>query len=172
MPLQNIFETLQKEIKNFQVLVSFRILIEIISSGGGNVNTLDSLADTSEKIHGISKNKRDMLQPYVMVGFMLITITGFTTLLTIDSFAEINEKKNIGPTDTGQPNTQSNSLLDVVSLAVVAQAWLAGIFLGKITKGAYSGGFLFSIFLTVITMADIGIIQLHIVNIGSIIKSS
>jgi flagellar protein FlaJ len=170
MPMYNIFETLQKEIKNFQVLISFRILIEIISSGGGNVNTLDSLSDTSEKMHTIAKNKRDMLQPYVIVGFMLITITGFTTLLTIDSFAEINEKKNLGQTYAGQA-PQSNSLLDVVSLAVVAQAWLAGIFLGKITKGAYSGGFLFSILLIAITMADIGIIQLHVVNIGSIIKS-
>ena len=171
MPMKNIFETLQKEIKNFQVLISFRILIEIISSGGGNVNTLDSLADTSEKIHTIAKSKRDMLQPYVMVGFMLIVVTGFTTLLTIDSFADINEKKNLGQTYAGQA-PQSNSLLDVVSLAVVVQAWLAGIFIGKITKGAYSGGFLFSIFLTVITMVDIGIIQLHVINIGSIIKPS
>jgi flagellar protein FlaJ len=171
MPMKNIFETLQKEIKNFQVLISFRILIEIISSGGGNVNTLDSLADTSEKIHTIAKSKRDMLQPYVMVGFMLIVVTGFTTLLTIDSFADINEKKNLGHTYNGQA-PQSNSLLDVVSLAVVVQAWLAGIFIGKITKGAYSGGFLFSIFLTVITMVDIGIIQLHVINIGSIIKPS
>jgi flagellar protein FlaJ len=171
MPMQNIFETLQKEIKNFQVLISFRILIEIITSGGGNVNTLDSLADTSEKIHTIAKSKRDMLQPYVMVGFMLIVVTGFTTLLTIDSFADINERKNLGQTYAGQA-PQSNSLLDIVSLAVVVQAWLAGIFIGKITKGAYSGGFLFSIFLTVITMADIAIIQLHVINIGSIIKPS
>lgn len=171
MPMQNIFETLQKEIKNFQVLISFRILIEIISSGGGNVNTLDSLADTSEKIHTIAKSKREMLQPYVMVGFMLIIVTGFTTLLTIDSFADINDKKNLGHTyGTTQP--QSNSLLDVVSLAVVVQAWLAGIFIGKITKGAYSGGFMFSIYLTVITMASIAMIQMHIINIGSIIKTS
>ncbi len=170
MPMQNIFETLQKEIKNFQVLISFRILIEIISSGGGNVNTLDSLADTSEKIHTIAKSKRDMLQPYVMVGFMLIVVTGFTTLLTIDSFATINVEKNLGHVYGSEP-PQSNSLLDVVSIAVVAQAWLAGIFIGKITKGAYSGGFMFSILLTVITMVAIAIIQMHVINIGSILKS-
>ncbi|MGI0027212.1 MAG: type II secretion system F family protein [Nitrosopumilaceae archaeon] len=171
MPMQNIFETLQKDIKNFQVLISFRILFEIITSGGGNVSTLDTLADTSEKIHTIAKNKRDMLQPYVMVGFMLIIVTGFTTLLTIDSFADINEKKNLGHEYIGQA-PQSSALLDVVSIAVVVQSWLAGIFIGKITKGAYSGGFMFSILLTVITMMSIGMIQLHIINIGSIIKSS
>lgn len=167
IPLSNMFETLQNEVKNFQVLISFRILFEIITSGGGNVNTLDSLADASEKIHNISKTKRDMLQPYVIVGFMLIVITGFTTLLTIDSFADINQEKNLGR-PTQQPE-QPNSLLEVVSIAVVAQAWLAGLFIGKITKGAYSGGFMYSIMLTIITMASIGMIQLHVINIGAIL---
>lgn len=172
IPMTNIFETLQKELKNFQVLVSFRILFEIISSGGGNVNTLDSLADASEKIHNIAKNKRDMLQPYVIVGFMLIVITGFTTLLTIDSFADINQGKDITHTNNGQQSAQPNSLLEVVSIAVVVQAWLAGLFIGKITKGAYSGGFMFSMLLTIITMASIGMIQLHVINIGAILKPS
>src|SRR5438309_2161161 len=72
IPMNNIFDSLYSEIKNFQVLVSFRILFEIITSGGANVNTLDSLADTSEKIYNIEKNKREMLKPYIMVGFMLI----------------------------------------------------------------------------------------------------
>lgn len=169
IPLYNIFETLEKEIKNFQVLVSFRILFEIISSGGGNVNTLDSLTDASEKIRNITKTKRDMLQPYVMVGFMLIVITGFTTLLTIDSFSEIDKGKNIVH-NVNEKSGQSDSLLEVVSIAVVAQAWLAGIFIGKITKGAYSGGFLFSMLLTIITLLSIGMIQLHIINIGSILS--
>ena len=172
IPMDNIFETLQKEMKNFQVLVSFRILFEIITSGGGNVNTLDSLADASEKIHNIAKNKRDMLQPYVIVGFMLIIITGFTTLLTIDSFADINQGKDVVHANNPQQSAQPNALLEVVSIAVVAQAWLAGLFIGKITKGAYSGGFMFSLLLTIITMVSIGMIQLHVINIGAILKPS
>ncbi|HEU5488799.1 MAG TPA: secretion system protein, partial [Candidatus Nitrosotalea sp.] len=140
--------------------------------GGGNVNTLDSLADASEKIHNIAKNKRDMLQPYVIVGFMLIVITGFTTLLTIDSFADINQGKDVVHASGTQQTAPPNALLDVVSIAVVAQAWLAGLFIGKITKGAYSGGFMFSLLLTIITMISIGMIQLHVINIGAILKPS
>ena len=171
IPLSNIFETLYKDVKNFQVLITFKILFEIISAGGGNVNTLDSLADASEKIHNIAKNKRDMLQPYVIVGFMLIVITGFTTLLTIDSFSDINNEKNLVHNGNTQPS-DSSSLLDVVSIAIIAQAWLAGLFIGKITKGAYSGGFMFSMLLTIISMAAIGMIQLHVINIGSILQPS
>jgi len=173
IPLSNIFETLQKEVKNFQVLITFRILFEIISAGGGNVNTLDSLADASEKIHDITKTKRDMLQPYVMVGFMLIVITGFTTLLTIDSFTDIDKEKNlVHNTGVPQPPDTTSNLLDVVSVAIIAQAWLSGLFIGKITKGAYSGGFLFSMLLTIISMAAIGMIQLHVINIGAILQPS
>jgi archaeal flagellar protein FlaJ len=170
VPLNNMFNALQNEIKNFQVLISFKILFEIISSGGGNVNTLDSLADTSEKIYNIQKNKRDSLKPYVAVGFMLIVITGFTTLLTIDSFVTINQEKNLGKSTNNEVDFQS--LMQFVSIAVIAQAWLAGLFIGKVTQGAYSGGFLYSVFLTAATMVAIGMIQTHVINISSIAPHS
>ena len=168
--MTNLFTGLQNEIKNFQVLISFRILFEIITSGGGNVNTLDSLADTSEKIYNIQKNKREMLKPYVLVGFMLVTVTGFTTLMTIDSFANISQQKSLGKVD---PNALDYApFMEYVSIAVIAQAWLAGLFIGKVTSGAYSGGYILSIALTAITMGAIGIIQLHVINIGSMFHSS
>ncbi len=166
--LDSLFNTLQNEIKNFQVLVSFRILFEIITSGGGNVNTLDSLADTSEKVYQIQKNKQDMLKPYVAIGFMLFVITGFTTLLTIDSLVDVNQEKNLGKPGSGVADYQS--MMDFVSLAILVQAWLAGLFIGKVTRGAYSGGFMYSILLTVATMGAIVVIQMHFINIGAIIS--
>ena len=172
IPMNNIFDSLYSEIKNFQVLVSFRILFEIITSGGGNVTTLDSLADTSEKIYDIEKNKREMLKPYIMVGFMLVTITGFTTLLTIDSFAGINEQSRLGKHQVSNEYVeQTKTFFELISVAVIVQAWLAGLFIGKITQGAFSGGFQFSLVLVIITMVSIAIIQLHLVNIGSILKT-
>jgi flagellar protein FlaJ len=169
--LNNIYEVLEKEIKNFQVLITFKILFEIISAGGGNVNSLDSLADASEKIHDIEKNKREMLKPYVIVGFMIITVTGFTTLLTLDSFANINEEKNLNK-ETQPVEKKPDSFIGTVSIALVLQAWLSGLFIGKITKGAYSGGFMYSIALVIITMGCIGMIQLHLLNFNSLLKHS
>ena len=169
--LNNIYEALEKEIRNFQVLITFKILFEIISAGGGNVNSLDSLADASEKIHDIEKNKREMLKPYVIVGFMIITVTGFTTLLTLDSFANINEEKNLNK-DTQSVEQKPSSFIGTVSIALVLQAWLSGLFIGKITKGAYSGGFMYSIALVIITMVCIGLIQVHLLNFNSLLKHS
>ena len=168
--MTNLFTGLQNEIKNFHVLISFRILFEIVTSGGGNVNTLDSLADTSEKIYNVQKNKREMLKPYVLVGFMLVTVTGFTTLMTIDSFANISQEKSLGKVD---PNALDyGPFMEYVAFAVIAQAWLAGLFIGKVTSGAYSGGYILSIALTAITLGAVVIIQLHVINVGSMFHTS
>ncbi|MEK0367862.1 MAG: type II secretion system F family protein, partial [Nitrosopumilus sp.] len=89
MTLDDIFSFIKREVTNFQILINFKVLFEIISAGGGNVKTLDSLAHVAEKMKVIEKTKREMLQPYVMVGFMLIAITGFTTLLVIESLTSL-----------------------------------------------------------------------------------
>lgn len=167
IPLQNIFETLEKEIKNFQVLINFRVLIEVISSGGGSVQTLDALADTSEKFHNVDKNKRDMLKPYVMVGFMLIGITSFTTLIVIDSFSNISQQSEIDEIKQAQLAKDSQSTLELFSIAIVIQAWLAGLFLGKITTGSFSGGFMYSIFLITISLIGVAMIQYSIIDLNS-----
>ncbi len=164
--LSDIYESLKQELKNFQVLISFKILFEIVASGGGSVDSLDSLADTSEKIYNIEKHKRDELKVYVMVGFFLITTTGLTTLLTIDSFNAINEQKNLSKVDMGGVS-QSNDFLEKIGLAIIAQGWLSGLFIGKITKGLYSGGFMYAILLTVIEMVSFALIQTHILNFSS-----
>ncbi len=89
---KTIFQDLQKEIKSFNVLISFNILFELISAGGGNPQTLDSLTETSERMQEIQKEKRDLLMPYLFVGFVLMGTTGFTTLLVIDSFGDIAQE--------------------------------------------------------------------------------
>jgi len=169
--LKDIFETIQKEIKNFQVLISFRILFEVISSGGGNVNTLDSLSNTSENMHTVELHKREMLKPYVMVGFMVMAVTAFTTLLVISSFEQIDEQKNMGKTPTQQNKEKTNSLMQFVSISILIQSWLAGLFIGKITTGTYSGGFLYSVFLIMISFVGIAIVQSGMINISSILGS-
>ena len=169
IPLSNVFDTLRSEIKNFQVLISFRILFEVITSGGGNVHTLDSLADTSEKIYNTEKHKRDSLKPYVIVGFMIMAVTAFTTLLVISSFEHIEEQRHIGKVDVDK--SKNKSLMEIVSISVLIQSWLAGLFIGKVTTGAYSGGFMHSVFLIIIAIIAIALIQFSIINIGSILPS-
>ncbi len=167
IPIKNIYESLEKDVKNFQVLISFKILFEIITSGGGNVHTLDSLAGISEKIRNIEKSKREMLKPYVMIGFMMIGITGLTTLLVIDSLTNINIQAETDENKILALKEQSKSRFEMLSIAILIQAWLAGLFLGKITAGTYSGGFRNSIVLLVITLVSILMMQLGILDVNT-----
>ena len=162
---KTIFQNLQKDVQSFNVLISFNILFELISAGGGNPETLDSLTETSERMQEIQKEKRDLLMPYLFVGFILMGTTGFTTLLVIDSFGDIaQESQNLSDIE-GQVAV---STLGLFPLIVLIQSWTAGLFLGKVIKGAFSGGFLYSIILVVMTMMGITLVQFSIIDVNSL----
>jgi flagellar protein FlaJ len=168
MVLDDIYQFIKKETTDFQILINFRVLFEIISSGGGNVTTLDTLAGISEKIRNIEKSKREMLKPYVLVGFMLIGITSFTTLLVIDSLTSIGTDLE---TDAAKQNIlqmESNARFELLGIAILAQSWLSGLFLGKITTGSYSAGFRYSIILVIIAIIAIIVIQSKIFSVASV----
>jgi flagellar protein FlaJ len=162
---KTIFKDLQKEIETFNVLISFNILFELISAGGGNPETLDSLTETSERMQEIQKEKRELLMPYLFVGFILMGTTGFTTLLVIDSFGDIaRESQDLANTE-GQIAASS---LGLFPLIVLIQSWTAGLFLGRVIKGAFSGGFFYSIILVIITLIGITMVQFSIIDVNSL----
>ena len=168
MTLEDIFQFIKKETTDFQILINFRVLFEIISSGGGNVNTLDTLAGISEKIRNIEKSKREMLKPYVLVGFMLVGITSFTTLLVIDSLTSLGTNLETDVAKKSALQLAANARFELLGIAILVQSWLSGLFLGKITTGSYSAGFRHSIILIIISIGAIIIIQSKIFSVSSI----
>jgi archaeal flagellar protein FlaJ len=166
--LDDIFRFIKKETSDFQVLIVFRILFEVITSGGGNVNTLNTLADVSEKIQTVEKSKRQMLKPYVMVGFILVGITGFTTLLVIDSLTTISTELESDVAKKEALKVENQARFMLLGVAVLIQSWVSGLFLGKIVTGSYSGGFLYSVLLVGISLIAIAIIQLQIFGVAAI----
>ncbi|MCV0392266.1 MAG: type II secretion system F family protein [Nitrosopumilus sp.] len=168
MTLNDIFNFIKKETSDFQILINFKVLFEIISAGGGNVNTLITLAGVSEKMRNIEASKREMLKPYVMVGFMLIAITGFTTLLVIDSLTSLGGQLETDDAKKNILEADSKSRFKLLGLSILIQSWIAGLFLGKITTGNYTGGFMYSVFLVTISLMAIIIIQLKLFNVASV----
>jgi flagellar protein FlaJ len=162
---KTIFQDMKKDIETFNVLISFNILFELISAGGGNPQTLDSLTETSERMQEIQKEKRDLLMPYLFVGFILMGTTGFTTLLVIDSFGDIAQESQDLSNIEGQVTTSS---LGLFPLIVLIQSWTAGLFLGRVIKGAFSGGFFYSIILVIMTLIGITLVQFSIIDVNSL----
>ncbi len=168
MTLEDIFGFIKREVTNFQILINFRVLFEIISAGGGNVKTLNSLAHVAEKMKTIEKTKREMLQPYVMVGFMLIAITGFTTLLVIESLTSLGAQLEPDEAKSAALELIAKSRFELLGIAILIQSWIAGLFLGKLTTGSFSGGFMYSVTLVAVTIGAILLIQLKLFSVASI----
>jgi len=168
MTLDDIFGFIKREVTNFQILINFKVLFEIISAGGGNVKTLDSLAHVAEKMKVIEKTKREMLQPYVMVGFMLIAITGFTTLLVIESLTSLGAQLEPDEEKSAAMELIAKSRFELLGIAILIQSWIAGLFLGKLTTGSFSGGFMYSVCLVAVTIGAILLIQLKLFSVASI----
>jgi len=168
MTLDDIFEFIKREVTNFQILINFKVLFEIISAGGGNVKTLNSLAQVSEKMKTIEKTKREMLKPYVMVGFMLIAITGFTTLLVIESLTSLGAQLEEDEAKRAALELIAKSRFELLGIAILIQSWIAGLFLGKLTTGSFSGGFMYSVTLVAVTIGAILLIQLKLFSVASI----
>ena len=168
MTLDDIFGFIKNEISSFQILINFKVLFEIISAGGGNVNTLNTLAGVAEKMNTIEKTKREKLKPYVMVGFMLIAITGFTTLLVIESMTSLEAQLETDDIKRGILESESKSRFGLLGIAILVQSWVSGLFLGKITTGSYSAGFRYSIFLVIVSIGAILVIQMKIFSVSSL----
>ena len=168
MSLEDIFDFIKKEVNDFQILINFKVLFEIISAGGGNVNTLITLAGVSEKIRNIEKTKREKLKPYVIVGVMLIAITGFTTLLVIESLTSLGAQLETDEAKKITLESDAKSRFELLGIAILIQSWIAGLFLGKITTGSYSGGFMYSIFLVGISIGAIIVIQSKLFSVSSL----
>ncbi len=168
MTLDDIFDFIKKETTDFRILINFKVLFEIISAGGGNVNTLITLAGVAEKMRNIEKSKREKLKPYVMVGFMLIAITGFTTLLVIESMTSLGAQLEEDDDKRALLESDAKDRFQLLGIAILIQSWVAGLFLGKITTGSYSGGFMYSIFLVGITIGAIVVIEMKIFSVASI----
>jgi flagellar protein FlaJ len=167
MTLDDIFGFIKNEISSFQILINFKVLFEIISAGGGNVNTLNTLAGVAEKMHTIEKTKRENLKPYVMVGFMLIAITGFTTLLVIESMTSLGAQLETDDIKRGILESEAKSRFGLLGIAILVQSWVSGLFLGKITTGSYSAGFRYSIFLVIVSIGAILVIQMKIFSVSA-----
>lgn len=142
VPLRKIHESITSEVSSWLALINFRILIEVIESGGGYADALDTLAQASEKSYNVEKEKKEMLKPYVMIAFMIMGITAFTTLMVIDSFAGMSQMLVPGSSPTG--SSISNEMRSMFAASIVVQAYLVGLFIGKVVNGTFAAGLMYS----------------------------
>ena len=165
--LKTMIDHIKKHVNSWFVLINFRMLVEVIESGGGDVGALDTLATSSDKIYNVEKVKKSMLQPYVMIAVMITAITGFTTLLVIDSFTGLSQNISVGG-QTQLASTDTQNMRQMFAASIVFQAHLVGLFIGKIVSGTFATGLKYSIMLTVVVLLSIAVVDFAPIDIGMI----
>jgi len=91
--------------------------------------------------------------------------------MVIDSLSSVNIQSEIDEQRLQDIIEKRDKTIKTFSMSVLIQAWLAGLFLGKITTGSYSGGFQYAAILSIIAMAGIIIIQSQVFDIPGLITN-
>ncbi|HLE34680.1 MAG TPA: type II secretion system F family protein, partial [Nitrososphaerales archaeon] len=167
VPLRKIYENIRREVSSWVVQINFKILIEVMESGGGYSDALDTLAKASEMSYNVEKEKQAMLKPYVMIGFMIMGITAFTTLMVIDSFGGMSQLVSI-PGTTPPPPAITPEMRNMLAASIVIQAYLVGLFIGKIVSGTFAGGLMYAAMLVATVLMAIAFADYAPIDITSL----
>ena len=167
VPLRKIYENIRREVSSWVVQINFKILIEVMESGGGYSDALDTLAKASEMSYNVEKEKQAMLKPYVMIAFMIMGITAFTTLMVIDSFGGMSQLVSI-PGTTPPPPAITPEMRSMLAASIVIQAYLVGLFTGKIVSGTFAGGLMYAAMLVATVLMAIAFADYAPIDITSL----
>jgi len=156
--LRKIYQGLRDWIKSWPVVVGFFILVETIEVGGGDANTLNLLAEYSEKTQNIEKSQREMLRPYVLLPFIWTVLIAFTITLTFFTVSQIQ-------LPFSERELVASSGIVIIKAGIVFQSWLSGFFIGKVSDGNFASGFKYAAILAVTAYAAFYLSERVVANI-------
>ncbi len=159
VPLRRVFSNIRNEVKSWPVLMNIFILLEVIETGGGFADSLESLAESAERIQNLEAETREMLRPYIILPIMVTALLSFTTIVLIQSFVSIST----------EPLSVITELTISLSITIILQSYLTGFFVGKITSGAFASGFKYAILLAVIAGIAIIVTSQIDLNMGVVV---
>jgi archaeal flagellar protein FlaJ len=139
VPLRKTLTNLNRKIRSWFVIVNFAMLIETIEIGGNSTQSLEILAEYSEKERELQINRRALLKPYVVLAFIwsaLIAVT--TTIVAMTTYMMTTVVSN-SLSSAGLVLMQEQMRL--FSVGIILQCWISGFFIGKISEGNFGAGF-------------------------------
>ena len=106
-----------------------------------------------------------MLSPYIVIAFLITGITGFTTLLVIDSFTGLSQSVDFKE-QIQYATTETQSMREMFAASIVFQANLVGLFIVKIVSVTFVTGLKYSIMLTTIVLLSIAVADFAPIDIN------
>lgn len=139
VPIRKTFINIRKEIRSWFVVTNFAMMIETIEIGANSTESLEILAEYSEKEREQQINRRALLKPYILLAFIwsiLIAVTTVIVSLTTTMMTSL-ASENLAAI----ANIAMNNQMRTFSVGIIIQCWISGFFIGKISEGNFGAGF-------------------------------
>ncbi len=157
VPIRKTFTNIRREIRSWFVVTNFAMMIETIEIGANSTESLEILAEYSEKEREQQINRRALLKPYILLAFIwsvLIAVTTVIVSLTTTMMTSL-ASENLAAI----ANIAMNNQLRTFSVGIILQCWISGFFIGKISEGNFGAGFGYSAVLAATAYISIVISQ-------------
>jgi flagellar protein FlaJ len=142
VPIRKTFANIRQEIRSWFVTVNFAMMIETIEIGGNSTESLEILAEYSEKEREQQINKRGLLKPYIFLALVWSVLIAVTTVIVSLTTTMMTGVVNDSMSAIASMAMQEQ--MKTFSVGIILQCWISGFFIGKISEGNFGAGFKYS----------------------------
>lgn len=147
-----VYETLKKKIRSWFALINIYLLVDATDVGGGNPETLETMARYGEMQASLEKEKMAAIRPLMLMPYIGAVLLVFSTIICVNFMQS-------SVLSIGRQTIPYTQLISTIIPTIVSQSYMTGIVTGKVSSGNISAGFRHALILTSITLVIIVLMQ-------------
>ncbi|MCP8307312.1 MAG: type II secretion system F family protein [archaeon] len=137
VPLRRVMINFSRSVRSWLVRAIAFLLLEVVDVGGGTVKMFGSLADFSQRMSEIEKEKRAALRPYIFIPYFGAVMVVVTTIMM---FYFVTTPL-AGSTTGFNVGVDIRLVTDTLLSSAILEAWIMGFVAGKMGEGSIAAGF-------------------------------
>jgi flagellar protein FlaJ len=154
IPLSKVMINFSKSVRSWMTRAVAFLLLEVVDVGGGTVKMFGNLADFSQKLSEIEREKKSALRPYIFIPYFGAVMVVVTTLMML--YFITSPIGGTGASPMSMTSGVDMGLATTILLSgAILQAWIMGFVAGKMGEGSVAAGFKHAAALTIINLIAI-----------------
>jgi flagellar protein FlaJ len=147
VPMRQVFEEFSGKVTNWLSQIYIHLLIDTLEVGGGNEDSLETLAEFAESTRLLEKERQGLIRPLVLVPYIGAALLTATVIMFIQF--------STGLTTTGAMTVSAAQLCRILLTPLIFHSYMLGLVAGKIASGRVLSGLKHGMFLVIISIIGI-----------------
>jgi flagellar protein FlaJ len=147
VPMRQVFEEFSGKVTNWLSQIYIHLLIDTLEVGGGNEDSLETLAEFAESTRLLEKERQGLIRPLVLVPYIGAALLTATVIMFIQF--------STGLTTTGVMPVSAAELCRILLTPLIFHSYMLGLVAGKIASGRVLSGLKHGMFLVIISIIGI-----------------